>query len=67
MSPGAYTTFATVFGLTAFGHALLAWIKWRQNSRRWSAGSKSGRASFNYLVAAAVFFTGVAAYCAALG
>lgn len=67
MSPGAYAAFAIIFGMTAFGHALLAWIKWRRNRQRWSPGSNRGRASFNYLVAAAVFFTGVAAYCAARG
>ncbi|MGW8702284.1 hypothetical protein ACWGOK_36085 [Streptomyces eurythermus] len=58
MSASAYATFASIFGLTAFGHALLAWTNWRRGKR----GS-----TVNYLAAAAVFFAGVAAWCAVLG
>lgn len=58
MSSTAYATFAAVFGLIAFGHGLLAWTSWRRGKRG---------ASFNYLLAASVFFAGVASWCAVLG
>ncbi|GAX57265.1 hypothetical protein [Streptomyces olivochromogenes] len=62
MSSAAYATFATVFALIAFGHALLAW------TRRSRTGStpRGGRSAFNYLVSGAVFFAGTAVYCAVL-
>lgn len=58
MSASGYATFATIFALTAFGHGLLAWTNWRRGKRG---------ASFNYLIAAAVFFAGAASWCAVLG
>lgn len=58
MSTSAYAAFASIFGLVAFGHGLLAWTNWRRGKRG---------AAFNYLVAAAVFFAGAASWCAALG
>ena len=58
MSANAYATFATVFALISFGHGLLAWTSWRRRKRG---------AAFNYLIAAAVFFAGVASWCAAPG
>lgn len=58
MSAASYAAFASIFGLIAFGHALLAWNNWRR-------GKRGG--TFNYLLAATVFFTGAASWCAALG
>jgi hypothetical protein len=58
MSASAYATFASIFGLIAFGHALLAWTNWRR-------GKRGG--TFNYLTAAAVFFAGAATWCAIRG
>lgn len=58
MSAAAYSGFAALFGLVAFGHALLAWTNWRRGKRG---------PSFNYLAAAAVFFAVLASWCAVLG
>ncbi|MBE4761764.1 hypothetical protein [Streptomyces caniscabiei] len=58
MSASAYATFASVFGLISFGHGMLALTNWRR-------GKRDG--SLNYLIAAAVFFAGVASWCAVLG
>jgi hypothetical protein len=57
MSASAYATFASLFGLVAFGHALLAVTNWRR-------GKRGG--TVNYLIAAAVFFAGTASWCAVL-
>jgi hypothetical protein len=82
LSQSAYASFASVFALIAFGHFLLALTKWRRAQRLASARHgenaprpeqhtdpftrTSDRFSFNYLVAAGVFFTGISAYCAYL-
>jgi len=58
VSSTTYATFATVFGLIAFGHGLLAWTTWQRGRRG---------TSLNYLLASTVLFAGAASCCAVLG